>query len=245
VLKSHLLAGITVCAKNHYGSLIRSPRGNLRGTGYNYYHLHDSLPCDKIPGRGKYRALVDLMEHADLGGKTVLYLIDALYGGQGWDGDPYKWNMPPFNGDWPSSLLASQDPVAIDSIAYDFLVAEWPHEVEDDSCCSGGAQDYLHEAALADDPPSETFYDPENDGIALTSLGVHEHWNNPTDRQFSRNLGTVEGIELISSDPLVCTGDIDEDGDVDGTDLADLLDDPDMPDLLSGFANEFGRNDCL
>ena len=31
----------------------------------------------------------------------------------------------------------------------------------------------------------------------MTSLGVHEHWNNPTDKQYSRNLGTGEGIELV------------------------------------------------
>jgi hypothetical protein len=42
-------------------------------------------------------------------------------------------------------------------------------------------------------------YDPEGDGIVLKSLGVHEHWNNPRDRKYSRNLGTGEGIELIST----------------------------------------------
>ena len=31
----------------------------------------------------------------------------------------------------------------------------------------------------------------------MESLGVHEHWNNSTDKQYSRNLGTGEGIELI------------------------------------------------
>jgi hypothetical protein len=32
----------------------------------------------------------------------------------------------------------------------------------------------------------------------LQSLGAHEHWNNATDKQYSRNLGTGNGIELIS-----------------------------------------------
>ncbi len=32
----------------------------------------------------------------------------------------------------------------------------------------------------------------------MTSLGVHEHWNNPVDKQYSRNLGTSEGIELVT-----------------------------------------------
>ncbi|MHC4682371.1 MAG: right-handed parallel beta-helix repeat-containing protein [Planctomycetota bacterium] len=49
---------------------------------------------------------------------------------------------------------------------------------------------------MADNPPSGTVYDPEGDGIRLTSLGVHEHWNNPADKKYSRNLGTGDGIEL-------------------------------------------------
>ncbi|MBN2103082.1 hypothetical protein JW835_03480, partial [bacterium] len=39
----------------------------------------------------------------------------------------------------------------------------------------------------------------EGDGTRLSSLGVHEHWNNAADKQYSRNLGTGEGIELINS----------------------------------------------
>ncbi len=70
------------------------------------------------------------MGQQELGAKTVLYLIDGLYGGYYWEGTPYRWTMPPFNGDWPSSLFVSQDPVAIDSVAYDFLYAEWPDVVE-------------------------------------------------------------------------------------------------------------------
>ena len=209
VLKGHG-AGITVCAKNHYGSLIRNPVGHEWGVKKDYYNLHDSLPCDWArPGIGYYRALVDLMGHAELGGKTVLHLIDGLYGGYYWEGTPYKWNMLPFDDNWPSSLFASQDPVAIDSVAYDFLHEEWPNVVEDGNgdpgSLEGGAEDYLHEAALANDPPSGTFYDPENDGTVMDSLGVHEHWNNPTDKQYSRNLGTGDGIELISLDQSVCT----------------------------------------
>jgi hypothetical protein len=216
VLKSHNLAGITVCAKNHYGSLIRTPTGREWGSQGNYHILHESLPCDK-PGRSYYRAMVDLMGHAELGGKTVLYIVDGLFGGQEWYGMPYKWNMPPFNGDWPSSLFASQDPVAIDSVAYDFLLAEWPDQVDDGDCgaggLEGGAQDYLHEAAQANDPPSGTFYDPENDSMAMGSLGVHEHWNNSEDKQYSRNLGTGAGIELVSSivPTVIDDGNLDDD----------------------------------
>ncbi len=31
----------------------------------------------------------------------------------------------------------------------------------------------------------------------MRSLGVHEHWNNPIDKQYSRNLGRTNGIELV------------------------------------------------
>ena len=33
--------------------------------------------------------------------------------------------------------------------------------------------------------------------MRLASLGVHEHWNNAVDKQYSRNLGLAEGIELV------------------------------------------------
>ena len=107
---------------------------------------------------------------------------------------PRKFSTAPFNDHWASSLLAFQDPVAIDSVALDFLRAEWndyPH--------MSGADDYLHEAALADHPPSGTFYDPDHTSgtTRLESLGVHEHWNNPKEKQYSRNLGKREGIELL------------------------------------------------
>ncbi len=56
---------------------------------------------------------------------------------------------------------------------------------------------YLREAALAHDPPSKTVYDPERDGIRCRSLGVHEHWNNGTDKKYSRNLGKAHGIKTF------------------------------------------------
>ena len=44
--------------------------------------------------------------------------------------------------------------------------------------------------------PDNIIYDPEGDGSALESLGVFEHWNNATDKKYSRNLGIGDGIEL-------------------------------------------------
>ncbi|UCC22291.1 MAG: DUF362 domain-containing protein [Planctomycetota bacterium] len=227
ILKGHS-AGITVCAKNHYGSLIRTPVGNLWKVDLDYYDLHDSLPnAGWSPGTGHYRALVDLMGHPELGGKTVLYLLDGLFAGYYWDSEPYKWDMEPFNGDWPSSIFASMDGVAIDSVAYDFLLEEWPDVVTGGTgapgSLEGGAEDYLHEAAMANDPCSGSFYDPAHDGnvVQLESLGVHEHWNNSTDKQYSRNLGEEYGIELIALSQRI-TGDIATDGKVNFIDFGIL-----------------------
>jgi hypothetical protein len=214
ILKSHDSGGITVCGKNHYGSLLRNPDRTLRGQRYDYYDMHSSLPVNRR-GMGYYRAIVDLMGHPELGGKTVLYLVDGLFAGRNWDSQPVKWNMAPFHGDWPSSVFVSQDPVAIDSVCYDFLWTEWndyPHY--------DGAEDYLHEAALADNPPSGTFYDPDKDGVALASLGTHEHWNESYSKQYSRNLGTGDGIELTSPVPADFNGD----GVVDCIDFTTLMD---------------------
>ncbi|MHC5060824.1 MAG: DUF362 domain-containing protein [Planctomycetota bacterium] len=208
VLKGHA-AGITLCAKNHYGSYIRFPDSS------GYYNLHDSLAGDSFdPVPEHYRALVDIMGHPHMGAKTLLYMLDGLYGGYYWKGTAYKFQMPPFNNDWPSSLFVSQDPVAIDSVGLDFLWAEWPDVVRIE-----GVDDYLHEAAQANSPPSGTFYDPNGDGIGLESLGVHEHWNNALDKQYSRNLGEPNGIELISVKLAPLLGDIDFNGFVDNEDL--------------------------
>ena len=195
-LKAHTGAGVTLCAKNHYGSLVRWPAEK------GYYDMHGSAFSKET---GIYRNLVDLMGHAHIGGKTVLYLIDGLYCGihpTDMPKGPRRWQSPPFNGDWTSSLLASQDPVAIDSVGFDFLYAEY------DRARVSGVDDYLHEAAMADNPPSATFYDPDHAGNVkrLPSLGVHEHWNNPNEKKYSRNLGKGNGIELVSVTPASGAG---------------------------------------
>jgi hypothetical protein len=63
----------------------------------------------------------------------------------------------------------------------------------------GAVDNYLHEAALAGQPPSKTLYAPDGGGTRLTSLGVHEHWNSPEQKQYSRNLGKGPGIELVKN----------------------------------------------
>ncbi|UCC96990.1 MAG: SMP-30/gluconolactonase/LRE family protein [Phycisphaerales bacterium] len=186
-LKAHSGAGVTLCAKNHYGSFFRAPPDK------GYYDMHRS---GFSKGNAEYRNLVDLTGHSQLGGKTVLYLLDGLYCGvHPKDRVPKKFASAPFNGDWTSSLFASQDPVAIDSVGLDFLRVDLP-----EPACLAGTDDYLHEAALANNPPSGTFYDPDHASstVRLASLGVHEHWNNPQEKKYSRNLGTGNGIELVA-----------------------------------------------
>ena len=205
-LKGHYNTGVTLCGKNLYGS----------PSDRNPVALHNSLPYVNSDV-AQYRAAVDLMGHEHVGGKILLYLIEGLYGTRLHSVPGERWSMPPFNGDFTSSLFVSQDPVAIDSVGLDFLRSEFNDKWNP---ANGNAiDDYLHEAALANDPPSQTFYDPDGDGTGLNSLGVHEHWNNPINKQYSRNLGNGNGIELVSvrmtDDPA---------GDFDSNNKVDLLD---------------------
>ena len=94
----------------------------------------------------------------------------------------------------------SQDPVAIDSVGVDFLRCEFGTRLTRMPGHDMNLDNYLHEAALAGNPPSGTVYNP--DGARLKSLGVHEHWNNSQDKQYSRNLSKDgKGIELVRVAP--------------------------------------------
>jgi len=193
LLRPHSLYGITLCAKNHFGS-VRFPSVSSND-GWTPSPLHD------YGGRAKpmntYNCLVDLNGHRHLSGKTLLYMIDGLYPSRNQNSsEGYVIKYVSFGDKWFSSLLLSQDPVAIDSVGLDFL--RYEDEVNPAMVdVTGYPENYLHEMAQADNPPSGTFYDPEGDGVRLQSMGVHEHWNNPIDRKYSRNLGTANGIELV------------------------------------------------
>ena len=183
LLRAHFMAGVTLAGKNHFGSIHFPDNG-----GWTPSPLHNYIM--RTNPMGSYNALVDLIGHRHLGGKTVLYVFDALYTAQHNEGSVFRYAT--FGDDWTSSLLMSQDPVAIDSVGFDILKGEPNADVQ------GSADNYLHEAAQASKPPSGTIYDPNGTGRALASLGVHEHWNNAKDRRYSRNFGRKEGIELIA-----------------------------------------------
>jgi len=199
-LKGHMRAGVTMFAKNHFGSQTRE----------SAMHLHMGLvnPDELLstgverPGYGKYRIQVDLMGWELIREKNLIFLMDALWSAGKELGTPDKWQIAPFNNDWSSSIFISQDPVAIESVGFDFLRTEYTSERHPDLTFvqMEGVDDYLEQAAdSANWTDSIPFYDPEEDGSAIPwSLGVHEHWNNATDRQYSRNLGEDYGIELVS-----------------------------------------------
>lgn len=196
-LKAHARAGITLTTKNHFGS-------HTRGSAE---HLHPGLiaPENDVPIRtdyGIYRVLTDVMGHEKLGGNTVLFVVDGLWGGTEAVEKPVKWNSAPFNGDWPNSIIASQDQVALESVCFDFLRNEFTNPAGPGKArpLMGGVDDHLHQAADSQNWPDGFTYDPEGDGTPIGSLGVHEHWNSVVDKQYSRNLGYTYGIELISAD---------------------------------------------
>ena len=194
-LKAHARGGVTLCAKNHFGSHGRDGAP----------HLHPGLiaPENDIQQRTEYkmyRVLVDLIGHEKLGGNTLLFIVDGLWGGPEAVDKPVKWEMAPFNKDWPNSMLISQDQVALESVCLDFLRQEATvNTLFKNRPMFGAVDDYLHQAADKAHWPANVVYDPEGDGTPIESLGVHEHWNNATDKQYSRNLKTGQGIELVSS----------------------------------------------
>ena len=201
-LKPHRNGGITLTAKNHFGSHSKERSS----------HFHVYLPIvggrtDVNSGYKKYRILTDMMGSKYMGRNTMIYIIDGLFGGgAGETGPPVKYHMAPFNNDWSNSLFMSLDQVALESVCYDFLRTEWDgvhqHDPSNNNTEFGpsvnGVDDYLHQAADSKHWAEGIVYDPDRSGKPMPSLGVHEHWNNAVKKQYSRNLGKNYGIELVS-----------------------------------------------
>jgi len=211
VLKTHDAAGITIAAKNHQGSVV-APGQDATNQGM-YPELHYCYPTNEAYYEmGSYRHIVDYMGNKYMGGNTVLYLVDAIFAAHNWDGTLFKWQIAPFNDDFTSSIFLSQDAVAIESVGFDFLFEEYLVSGETVDVQEKGmpfykaVQDYIHQAASPDNWPTGITYDPEQDGTPIGSLGVHEHWNNVTDKQYSGNLGTPGGIHLVSVPSTLVTG---------------------------------------
>jgi uncharacterized protein (DUF362 family) len=112
IMKKHLMAGVTLGFKNHFGSI----------DGCDQVHWSVDLGDNQyLP---TYTGLVDLYNNTHIKNKTVLTIGDALYGARinNYGETPSVWST--FSGRSPNSLFFSKDPVAIDCVMYDFLNAE-------------------------------------------------------------------------------------------------------------------------
>jgi hypothetical protein len=215
ILKGHGgSAGVTFGFKNHFGSINRGP-SDLHDYTYitkgAYYHP-------------QYSPMVDIWKNPNIRDKTVLILGDAIFAQ--WPsnaGPPRRWNS--FNNDSPNMILLSVDPVAIDSVMYDYF--------EREGSPMSGSDDYLRSAAQE-------------------GLGVFEHWNNPQDKEYSvidyvhldldqpsfekedlNQDGNVDVLDLqlcmnvflgVETDPTVVErADVNEDGQVDSEDIRQIL----------------------
>jgi hypothetical protein len=188
LLRAHTICGATLCTKNNNGTIFW-PSSNYWGP--RVYHNYITK-TRKLPD---YNAWVDMLAHRQIGGKNFLNFLDGIYSARESESQVLRWKS--FDDHWTSSVFMSQDPIAIDSVGLDFIRNE-PNEVGVHG--NGHPDNFLHEAALVSDPPSKTKYSPHKDGapIFAKSLGVHEHWNDPTERKYSRNLGKKEGIDLFA-----------------------------------------------
>ena len=106
---------VTLAFKNHFGSLNR-----ISGSGNDNLHLYintgDSLY------RTTYSPFVDIYLNSNIRDKTVLVLGDGLYGGTGPSSPPIQsWSI---FGDACNSLFFGTDPVAVDCVMADLIVAE-------------------------------------------------------------------------------------------------------------------------
>ncbi len=178
LLKRHPIQdGITLSGKNFFGTWIEP-----------VVDIHDYHKSAFI--KGNPAPQTDLLAHKDVGGKTILYIGDGTFPTKIDHKTIDRFEMYPFNNDWTNSLFFSQDPVAIDSVMFDFLHTEGTNPCE-------GSQYYLHQSAV----PNPNTYDPENDGIYLSeSLGVHEHWNKSVDIFSSNRYGgpAGNGIDFVA-----------------------------------------------
>ena len=142
----------------------------------NLYGLNGILPHWQENKKHPHdSALTAYMTNANFGGKVVLWCMDAMYPSLELDGAPYNGvALAPFNGKQMSSFIMSLDGVAEECVSYDF----W-------STISGqsGGTDYMYIAANA-------------------GAGVADHWNNSTDKKYTKNLDpNANGIELVPVTP--------------------------------------------
>jgi hypothetical protein len=188
---------ITMCGKTHFGSIKGTPE------------LHAAINTDQEGVKNAWSPMVDLAASPNLGAKTVLFVLDGLYVGRKWQSYPQHFPNFPFNNravpyenpEWPASVLASMDGVALDSVGLDLMYAQTKNNSDEQGrpriLIRENADDYLFEMAEPGNPPSKTVY--KQGGKVVASLGVHERWDGDATMRYSRNLDPVhgKGIELV------------------------------------------------
>ncbi len=116
IIKGHGIHPVSLGFKNHFGSINR-----VNGVGSDQLHYFID-PAMASYYSTTYSPLVDIFKNPNIKDKTILTVGDALYGAFGAEAiPPVSWST---FGDAPNSLLFAKDPVAIDCVMVDLLVAE-------------------------------------------------------------------------------------------------------------------------
>ncbi|MBR9704373.1 DUF362 domain-containing protein [Candidatus Pacearchaeota archaeon] len=186
-LKGHGGASITLGMKNHFGSVDFTEFSS----GGNY--LHDYF----YVGGSNYNSSQNIL--ADMSNNPVFFNKTRLVLGDGLMGHPIRNYVNPvlfqsFGYNPPELLFFGVDPVAVDSVMFDYLQRE----------CN-----FIGEEARNDDILNYA---------ALTGMGVFEHWDNDNTRQYS----SIDYIEIDCDDSncdSIPSWDVDESGNIDISDL--------------------------
>jgi hypothetical protein len=127
MLKGHITgAGVTLGFKNHLGSTD------------NPSAFHPYIFPSGSYFRTDYSPLVDLNANPHIRNKTIVTIGEGLFAGSDWNSLPLP--MATFGNKTPNSLFFGTDPVAVDSVMYDIVNAEWQ--------VPAGADNYLRLASL-------------------------------------------------------------------------------------------------
>jgi len=159
ILKLHgpSKAGVTLSLKNHLGS--------INGFYSGGHSMHNYFYLGGINYDPNSNPIVDINANTHIKDKTILIVGEGLYGTVGTNNArPVGWSS--FGGDSPNILFFGVDPIAVDSVMYDYLLRE------PSNALPVSAEEVYIVAAVAD-------------------LGIHERWNNDIDREY-QNIDYIE-----------------------------------------------------
>jgi len=186
-LKGHGGASITLSLKNHYGSAEIGTQGREHWHDYIYQH-------NSGYGNNGINPLIAINLNPVFVEKTRLIIGDGLYGHPTLNyAAPVLFRS--FGNNPPEILFFGVDPVAVDSVMFDYLQRE---------CRASG------QPARNDDLNREA---------ALAGLGVNEHWNSDTTRKYNAiEYAEVDLDQVIP--PGIKYGDVSGDNEITAYDAA-------------------------